>query len=47
MQKAAPDCEDPTLQLCFLHQTRDSGTRVGPFCPKRAENRPRGKDTDY
>lgn len=46
MWEAAPDCEVPTLQLCFLHQTRYSGTKVGPLCSKRAEKRPHGKDTD-
>lgn len=41
-----PSYEVPTLQLCFLHQTRYYGTKVGPLCSKRAENRPHGKDTD-
>jgi len=46
MWEAATDCKVPTLQLCFLHETRYSGTKAGPFCSKRAENRPHGKDTD-
>jgi hypothetical protein len=47
MWEAAPDCKVPTLQLCFSHQTRCSGTKVGPFCSKRAENRPHGRDAKY
>lgn len=46
MWEAAPDCWVPAPQLCFLHETRYSGTRVGPFCSKRAENRRHGKDTE-
>jgi hypothetical protein len=41
MWAAAHECCVPVLQLCVLHETRYSGTSVGPFCSKRAENRPR------
>lgn len=43
MWAAAPECWVPVLQLCVLHETRYSGTRGGPSCSKRAENRATAK----